>query len=602
MLNRRVWLPVVAIAAALALASTPLRAAEDSAPTVAHIKLSGNLDETPVNPDPLFGGANENFKSKIDRIKKAAKDDAVKVLFLEIDGLEIGWGKLDALTREVSEFRKGGKKAVAYMESADGKDYLLATACDEICLPESGWLMLTGVRAEMSFYKDLLDKVGVKADILRMGDAKSAAEEFTRTSMSDASRKQLEGVIDDYYEHSMVERIAARGDGKKFTTKQVKALIDKGPYTARAAEKASLIDHVLYREDVKDLIKAMLKTDKINLVDNYGQTKAEDIDLSSPFAIFKLLAPPKSTTSNKPKIAVIYATGVINTGKSGVSFMGEQSCGSQTMIEAIRQAEEDKTVKAIVLRVDSPGGSALASDLIWSEVVRCKKPVVASMSDVAASGGYYISMGAQKIYAEPSTLTGSIGVFGGKMALAGVYEKLGINTEVVKRGENANIFSTTSPFSDSEKAAMTALMHDAYDQFLDKAIAGRKKAGGSLTERKELEKLAGGRIWTGRQAKENGLVDELGNLDDALAAAKKLAGVAEDKELELLILPKPRSFLDTLLDTKGGDSRAPALELQWAPLLREMPELATKIRGAEGLLRLRGEHVWLMLPYQIEIR
>ena len=295
---------------------------------------------------------------------------------------------------------------------------------------------------------------------------------------------------------------------------------------------------------------------------------------------------------------MIYAVGVINSGKSTQSLFGEASCGSQTMIEAIRQAEKDKTVKAIVLRVDSPGGSALASDLIWSEVVRCKKPVIASMSDVAASGGYYIAMGARKIIAEPGTLTGSIGVFGGKMALEGTYEKLGIHTEVISRGANAGIFSSTFPFSASEKDAMTALIHDAYDQFLDKAIQGRTKAGVKIT-RKELEAIAGGRIWTGRQAKENGLVDELGDLNDAVASAKKAAGVAEDKELELLILPKPKSFIDALLDTKS-ESLAPRMALQ--ALLHDAPELAPQLRAVEGFLRMRGEPVWLMEPCQITVR
>ncbi len=586
---------------ALPLTAARLRAADDEpAPAVAHIKLSGDLDEAPVSSDPLFGGGGENFKSKLDRIHKAAKDDAVKALYLEIDGVSAGWGKLDELTRAIAEFRKTGKKVFAYMEGGEAKDYLLATSCDEICIPESGWLMLIGVRAEVSFYKNLLDKIGVKADILRMGDAKSAAEPYTQTKMSDASRKQLEGVLDDYYDNSMVGRIVANRKAPHFTAEQVKKIIDGGPYTAHAAEKAGLIDRVVYKQDFEDSFKKTLNLDKVEITRNYGSTKSEDLDFSSPFAIFKLLSPSKeTTTSNKPKIAVIYAVGVINSGKSsGGSLFGEASCGSQTMIEAIRQAEDDDTVKAIVLRVDSPGGSALASDLIWSEVVRCKKPVIASMSDVAASGGYYISMGARKIIAEPGTLTGSIGVFGGKMALEGTYEKLGINTEVISRGANAGIFSSTFPFSASEKDAMTALIHDAYDQFLDKAIKGRNGAGVKIT-RKELEAIAGGRIWTGRQAKERGLVDELGNLDDAVASAKKAAGVAEEKELELLILPKPRSFIDALLDTKS-DAMVPRMEM--LQLLKEAPELAPKLKAAEGLLRMRGEPVWLMEPCRVEVR
>ena len=279
--------------------------------------------------------------------------------------------------------------------------------------------------------------------------------------------------------------------------------------------------------------------------------KAEELNFDNPLAILKLLSPPKPRKSKQPKVAVIYATGVIVTGKSGVSLLGGgDSCGSTTMIEAIRQAEEDATVKAIVLRVDSPGGSALASDLMWNELKRCKKPIVASMSDVAASGGYYISMAANKIYAEPGTLTGSIGVVGGKLTLGGLYDKIGIKTETLSRGANANIFSTTHPFSESEKKAFLAMMHDTYDVFLDKALEGRKKAGKDMT-REKLVSLAGGRVWTGRQALANGLVDELGTLDDAVAAAWKMAGQPADKEPEILQLPKARNFLDTLMEMKS---------------------------------------------------
>jgi protease-4 len=585
---------------ALSAAADRLRADDESAPKVAHIKLSGDLDESPVASDPLFGGPAENFKSKLDRIRKAAKDDDVKALYLEIDGLSIGWGKLDELTRAVAEFRKTGKKTFAYMDGGDGKDYLAAIGCDEVCVPESGWILLIGVRAEVSFYKDLLDKIGVKADMLRMGDAKSAVEPFIQNKMSDASRKQLEGVLDDYYEHSMVARIVKDRAAKKLSVDDVKKIIDAGPYAAHAAQKAGLIDRVAYKDAFEESFKKALKDDKVEVARDYGKAKSDEVDLSSPFAIFKLLAPSKGTESNdKPKIAVIYAVGLISTGKSSSgSLLGESTCGSTTIIEALKQAEDDDTVKAIVLRVDSPGGSALASDLIWNEVVHCKKPLIASMSDVAASGGYYISMGAKKIYAEPGTLTGSIGVFGGKVALEGTYEKIGINTEVIARGANAGIFSSTFPFSDSEKAAMTALIHDAYDQFLDKAVDGRSKAGAKLT-RKELEPIAGGRIWTGRQAKGLGLVDELGNLDDAVASAKKAAGVENEKDMDLLILPKPRNFIDALLESKS-ESLAPRMQL--LQLLHEAPELAPKLRTLEGFLRMRGEPVWLMEPYRIEVR
>ncbi len=537
---------------AFACPAVAVRAAEDEpAPTIAHIKLSGGLEEGTPAADPFFGSTTENFKAKIDRIKKARKDAAVKGLYLQLDGLHVGWGKIDELSQAIADFRKSGKKVYAYLESGEAADYYLALACDEVCLPEGGWLMLVGMRIEATFYKDLFDKIGVKADMLQMGDFKGAAEPFTRTSLSEPNKKQLLSLLDDRFEKGLVARIAK---ARNMSDEQVKKLIDEGPYTARAALKAKLIDRVAYPDAFQESIKNGLKVEKDGITKNYGQAKSEELNFDNPFAILKLLNPPKPRKSRQPKVAVIYAAGVIVTGKSSVSFLGGESCGSTTMVEAIRQAEQDDTVKAIVLRVDSPGGSALASDLIWNELKNCKKPVIASMSDVAASGGYYVSMAAGKIYAEPGTITGSIGVVGGKLTLGGLYDKIGITTETLSRGANANIFSTTHSFSESEKKAFLSMMRNTYDQFLDKAVEGRKKAGKDLT-RDKLESLAGGRVWSGRQALANGLVDELGTLDDAVAAAWKVAGQPADKEPEILQLPKSRSLLDTLMDMNRSSCR-----------------------------------------------
>jgi protease-4 len=593
----RRWLLLAGVA--VLAAPLPGRAEDSKAVSVAHIRLAGSLDEAPVSLDPLLSGSSENFKSKLDRIRKARKDPNVRALYLEIDGLTVGWGKVDELSRAITDFRKADKKAFAFVEVGSSKDYLVALACDEVCLPEAGELMLTGIRAEVSFYKDLFEKIGVKADMLQMGDFKAAAEPFMRSSMSEPARKQLTRVIDDYYENSLIKRIAAAREGKGLTPEKVKKLIDEAPFTARAALKAGLIDKIAYSEAFEESLKGRLKADEVKIVRNYGHKKAEDIDFSNPFAIFKLLAPQKITSSKNPKIAVIYAVGAIVTGKSRETLFGVDTVGSTTIVEAIRKAESDETVKAIVLRVDSPGGSALASDLIWNELTRSKKPVIASMSDVAASGGYYISMGARKIYAEPGTLTGSIGVVGGKLAVGGAFSKLGIKTEVISRGANSGVLSSEEPFTASEREAMTTLMKDIYDQFVDKALAGRQKAGKKMS-REELLKLAGGRIWTGRQAKENGLIDELGTLDDALADAKKMAGLPADKEIELLILPRSKGLFDSLLESKF-ESRAPATVAAQLHLLRDLPELQRKLQGVNTLLQLRAEPVWLTLPYQIQI-
>jgi protease-4 len=567
---------------------------------LAHIKLFGSMAEGPPPNDPLLSSLSEPFKAKLDRIHKARRDPNVHALYLQIRGLDIGWGKLDELSRTIADFRKSGKKAYAYVESGSTKDYLAALACDEICLPESGWLMLTGVRAEVTFYKELFEKIGVQADMLQMGDFKTAAEPFTRKSMSKAARKQLSSVLDDYYEKDIVERIVSSRPRKQFTPERVRQLIDEGPYTPQAAVNVGLIDWMAYEDDYWDYLMTVLKDEnkgrEITVLENYGKEKKKEVTFSDMFKM--LFAPPaKVKQTSRPRIAVIYATGVITTGKSEEGLFAAETTGSTTMLEAIRQAESDDTVKAIVLRVDSPGGSALASDLIWNELKHAKKPVVASMSDTAASGGYYISMAAQKIYAEPGTLTGSIGVVGGKLAIGGTLNKLGITTEVLSRGANSGILSPDKPFSASERKAMTTLMQDVYEQFLDKALAGRRRAGKKMT-REQLIQLAGGRIWTGRQAKANGLIDELGTLQDAIYAARALAKLPADKEPELLLLPKSKGFFDSFLE-EMSDSRAPQLHMRsW---LRELPELQRKLRGLDGLLHLRSEPVWLTLPYRIDI-
>jgi protease-4 len=569
--------------------------AEKPAPKkVAHIKLSGSMTEKAPVVDPLLGSLGETFKDKLDRIKKAGADKEIGALVLEVNGVAVGWGKLNELSQAIAAFRATGKKAYAHLEAGTTKDYLLALACDEVCVPESTWLMLNGIRLEVSFYKDLFKKIGVHADMLQMGDFKGAAEPYTRNSLSEPNKKQLTSVLDDFYENEIVGRIAKARGKYKLTADKVKKLIDDGPYTAAGAKKVGLVDRLAYLEDYEEVIKKTLPGEA-KVVRDYQKKKHEELDI---FGLYRklLFGPSKSSGGRGPKVAVIYANGPIVTGKSTASLLGSEVMGSDTIVKAIRDAENDKTVKAIVLRVDSPGGSALASDLIWNELKRSKKPVIASMADIAASGGYYISMAAKKIYAEPGTLTGSIGVVGGKFATRGLWEKVGIKTEVIARGVNSGLLASDEPFSETERKTMKGMMQDIYDQFVDKALAGRVKAGKKIN-RKDFLDLAGGRIWTGRQAKENGLVDELGTLHDAIVAAAKLGGLPADKEPELLLLPKSKGILEDLFGSQGDASLSLLL-----PAIKKVPELHGKLRGVDALLHLRREPVWAVLPFRLEVK
>ncbi len=372
---------------------------------------------------------------------------------------------------------------------------------------------------------------------------------------------------------------------------RVKDLVDEGLFTAARAKEVGLIDRIVYADEFRTALAKEKDAAEVTLIEDYGKQEL-DTDFSGFTGIvkmFELLAgvePRGKVTANK-KIAIIYAVGAITTGEGSAGLFAE-TVGSETIIEALKEAEKDAKVAAIVLRVDSPGGSGLASDLMWREIVRIKekKPIVASMGDTAASGGYYISMGCNKIFAEPGTLTGSIGVVGGKVALKGLYEKAGLTTEIISRGKNSGWMSSDEPFSASERVVVTRLMQDLYQQFTEKAAKGRG------LELKELDALAGGRVYSGRMAVKNKLVDELGTLEDAVAAAKKLGGIAAEEKIDRLILPKPKTFFEELL---GGG-------LVYSGVKSFAPELLQQLQQAEGLKRVLSEPAVLTMPHAVRIR
>lgn len=560
-------------------------------PVVVDLTLKGSLTEGP-SPTGLDGEPiGDNLKGTVEKILKARDDASVRALLVRVHGLSIGLAKGNELRAALAKFRESGKKVYAFLESAENADFLVATAADEVILPESGTLMIKGLAAEVTFYKSLFDKLGVSADWMQVGEFKSYGEPFTRTQMSPAFREEITTLLNDNLD-LMAEAIARR---QGIAAADARALIDNGPYSPEAAKSVGLVNRIAYIDQVESAIKADLKADKIKLDPKYGK-KNETLDLSGFAGFMKMMQMlsgegNKKANSNAPKVALIYASGPISTGKSTSSILGEATMGSDTVVKHLREAEKDKTVKAIVLRVDSPGGSALASDLIWREVVRIEKPIVASMSDVAASGGYYISMGADKIYAEPGTLTGSIGVTGGKFVLGGLMDKLGVSTDTVTVGKNGTLYSVNRPFSESERAAMKRLMDDTYRQFVAKAAQGRKMAYD------QLDKLAGGRVYTGRQAQKLGLIDEVGTLDDAIAAARNLAGMPTDAPPELLILPKAQGLLESLVGPiEDRDVMAPALRAA-------LPDAARAAVDRLNLLqRLFGrERVAVILPFDLRI-
>lgn len=555
---------------------------------MAQLVLSSDMPESPGVTSP-FGDMQLDLQSMVQRIEKGAKDHSIQGLVLTIDNPTLGRGKVNELREAIRRFRNGGKKVFAQLEMAMPEDYLLASACDEIIMPESGVLVLPGVRADTMFFRGTLAKLGIKADFLHMGDAKGAAEVLTRRSFSKPVRENLTSMIDDLYEQ-MVETIAKDRD---LTEAKVIELIDQGLITAEAAKEAGLIDRTEYPHQLRESLGKHYDAQELVYVENYGKKKI-DTDFSGPTGLLKLLSAmsggSSSSGSGNKKIAVVYAVGPIVTGKSQQDLFGSSSMGSTTIVDALRKAAKDDKVAAIVLRVDSPGGSAIASDLMWGEIQTIEKPVVTSMGNVAASGGYYIAMGTDHIIAEPTTITGSIGVVGGKLAVKGLYEQLGIGVETIARGKNSGIFSGTTGFSKSEREAFAEMMEVTYDQFTSKAAAGRKM------DIEALRKLAGGRVYTGRQAKENGLVDELGTLHDAIAKAKQLAGLTEKDEVRIESLPEPTDFFETLF---GNTDAEKEVRIDLGAISPELKALGAKVGVLQQIFR---EPVALMLPYHLEIK
>jgi protease-4 len=552
--------------------------------------IRGSFPETSAQAG-LFGDLETTLNGLIDRLTKAAKDKKIAGIILKIRGPAIGRGKVDELRGAIFRARKAGKKVYADVEMATATDYLIACACDEIVMPPAGSLLVTGVRVEVNFYKGLLDKIGAKAEILQVGDFKGAGEPYTRAEMSPELKKQYRSIVDDLYAQ-LVTHIAT---GRNMEPQRVRELLDSGLFMAEDAKNAGLIDRVAYENELKTAIQLEHQAQKLTIIKNYGKKKI-DTDFSGFAGMMKLmnlLMKSSSDTShgNDDQIALVYAVGAIMTGEGKAGLLGGKIVGADTVIKALQKAENEERVKAIVLRVDSPGGSALASDLIWHQVRQCKKPVISSMGDVAASGGYYICMGADRIFAQAGTLTGSIGVIGGKIAVGNSFQKLGITTDVVSRGKNSGVFSILTPFTPAEKDVLWKMMREIYRQFTSKAAESRKM------ELKDLQALAEGKIYTGKQAEQIGLVDDVGTLHDAITAAKKAAGLAEDQKVDLLILPETKSLFEELfsgqiIDTRIQINGLENLAQQWTAPLAEV----------EILQQLFRQPVQTMLPYRIKIR
>ena len=551
-------------------------AREPSVPAGATLMLHVGGDLAEVAPADVLGylrGVRRpTVRSIVDNLRKAKVDARIRAVLLKPTGFDSPfWGKVQELRDAVLDFRKSGKPIYAYLEYGGDREYYLATAADKVFLMPSANLDLTGIATYELFLRGTLDKIGAYPDLHHIGDYKTASNTFTEKGYTPAHREMDEALNRDLYE----QLVRAIADGRKKSEAEVRRLIDEGPFLPEDALRVGLVDDVVYEDQVDEKIRAGERPSHID-TDDYTRVSASSLGLNKG-----------------PHIAVIYAAGPIASGKGGYDPLNGAVTGSETLIEYIRQARRDSSNRAIVLRIDSPGGSATASDAIWRELTITKnekadRPLVASMSDLAASGGYYLAMPAQVIVAEPSTLTGSIGIFGGKVVTGGMYEKLGAHIESTSIGKHAEMNSPGRPYNPDELEKVQEALQAFYDQFVEKVAESRHSTP------EKIDALAQGRVWTGRQAKQNGLVDQLGGLDRAIAIAKQRAKIPDDSEVELVVYPPRKSFYEIITEEFSGPTESRAFA-GWlgANLSRNELDLLRAMRGPFGLFR-RGEPLALM--------
>ena len=532
-------------------------------PEYVWIEVSGALPEfeTPVGflrrrlaPGPSPPTL-ERLRGQFDRI---ADDGRTRGLVLRIRNLGSGWAALEEARREVLALRARGLSVVAYLaDPVDVRSYYLACAADQIVATPLATLNVTGIRARVDFLKDALDNLGLEAEVVAVSPYKSAGERFVRNDFSRESREQIERLLDRRYE----EVVRAISEGRDLSPEEVRARIDLAPYGAREAPAEGLIDGVCYEDELPQRLGA-------------GERRARLVEWGA--ARRSLRVPYRRRT--RRKVALVSLSGTIVRGRSRklpvpLPLVGGEQAGSESVVAALRVAEKNRRLAALLFHVESPGGDALASDLIWREVerVRAKKPVVVLMGNAAASGGYYVSVPASRVVARRGTVTGSIGVLTIRPVARGLYEKLGINPVTLERGAHAGLLDPTRPPDAQELRVIEGQIQNIYGEFKDRVARGRGM------EVRELENIAGGRVWTGTEALEFGLVDEVGGFREALRRARELGGIERDVPEVLTWITPPR----------GG--RPSPGEAVWEVVGETWRSLS----------ELRSGGVWALAPYEI---
>jgi protease-4 len=501
-------------------------------------------------------------------LRKAAADARIKALVFEPRVLRVGWAKLQEIHAEIVAFKKSGKPVYAYLRGAGSHEYYLATAADKVFMAPEDVLDVRGLHVELMFLKGTLDKVGVQMEFEHVGKYKDAPDMFTKTASSPETREVMNQILDQYFG----DLVATIARNRKIQPEEVKRLLDDGPFLGDAALKGGLVDGLVFEDEMLGQLRAQLKLPEIKKIgeNDYSTISAASLGLEGT-----------------PRIALLTADGEITRGGPRQNDV-DGGIKASSLVPLLRQIANDSTIRGVILRVDSPGGDGIASDDILHEakVLSQKKPLVISMSDLAASGGYFIAMTGDPVIAYPNTLTGSIGVFYGRVNLRGLYDKIGLKKELMSRGKFAAIDSDYGPLSDTERAKLRQEIEVFYKGFVERVSAGRKRPYA------EMESLAQGRVWLGEQAKTNGLVDELGGLDRALELVRERAKIGTAEKISIVTYPEKRSLWDVLFSRTDENAQA---EAQIAARLRTfLGRLPVRSLAQGGVMRL--------LPYTVDVR
>lgn len=489
-------------------------------PVWVRVRMAQPVTELRAPALPMGRPPGPSLLELLTTLDAASRDPDVTGILLRLDGAPIGWGRAVAVRRAVADAATR-KTVVAFGESLSAGDVFIGSAASELFVPPAGSLGLVGLRMDAFFLRDLFDRVGIRPDVLRVGSHKTAAETFTRQGMSPEQREQMEALLDDWY-GQLVAGVAA-GRGKK--PEEVRDWIDRGPHRAATAKEDGYLDGCLYPEELQEQIVER----------SPGAEKLEDLRVVDAPGYYAMRAGDpgwRPLLADLPRIAYVVATGPIRRGHG---LRGVASDVYRGLFERLRR---DEGIRGVVLRIDSPGGDALASDLLWHSVMRVReeKPVVVSLGDVAASGGYYLAAAGDAVLAEATSITGSIGVVGGKIDLSGLYERLGIGRDSIERGARAGIHAEDRGFSPDERGAMREEMRAIYDLFLDRVSEGRG------LPREEVARLAQGRVYSGDRAKEHGLVDALGGPLEAVAEVRHRAGLVPGERVRIESHPRVPRF------------------------------------------------------------